>query len=842
MAGYPHKEIDAKWQKHWDETRVFLTSTNRAKPKFYVLDMFPYPSGSGLHVGHPKGYVATDVVARAKRMMGFNVLRVMGWDAFGLPTERQAVREGQHPRDITSRNIATFKRQLHKLGLSYDWTREIATSHPGYYRWTQWIFLQLFEKGLAYQKAAPVNWCPALGTVLANEEVKDGVYIETGDPVERRMMTQWMLRITAYAERLLEGLDGLDWPESIKAKQREWIGRSVGADIRFEVKGSDKKVEVFTTRPDTLFGCTYLVLAPEHELVSCVTTRRQAQVVTDYCRESGERSERERQAQAASDVKTGVFTGTFAVNPVNGEEIPVWIADYVLATHGTGAVFACPAHDERDHAFARQFGLPIREVVAGGRTEEKAFTGEGPHVQSDFLNGLGNAEAIESMVEWLERNQQGRRAVRYRLRDWLFSRQRYWGEPFPLMELEDGTFETVPETELPVELPDLEDYGATKDGRPALARAEDWVNITNKDGKPARRPLHTMPQWAGSCWYYLRFINPRLDTKPWDPDEEKYWMPVDLYVGGAEHAVLHLLYARFWHHVLHDLGLVSTPEPFQRLVNQGMIHHTSYRDERGKHYYQKEVEERNGKWYAKETNATVEPRREKMSKSRYNVVSPDDMCEKYGADALRLYELFMGPIEDANDWDTSGVPGMRRFLERVWRLVWDDRAGRLQDHLVEGPVDNAELERRLHSAIKKVTEAIENLRFNTAISEMMIFVNEAVKSDQISKEWMEQFLKTLCPFAPHIAEELSQKLGHDVGLVDADWPEYDETKLAVDSVTIAVQVDGKLRGTVVVRPETSRDEVLQEARLSPKVMEMLHGRTVRNEIYVPGRLVNFVTS
>jgi leucyl-tRNA synthetase len=774
-------------------------------------------------------------------MMGYNVLRVMGWDAFGLPTERQAVREGRHPREITSRNIATFKRQLHKLGLSYDWTREIATSHPGYYRWTQWIFLQLHEKGLAYQQAAPVNWCPALATVLANEEVKDGVYIETGDPVERRMMTQWMLRITAYAERLLEGLEHLDWPESIKAKQREWIGRSVGADIRFAVKSRSETVEVFTTRPDTIFGCTYLVLAPEHELVSRVTTPDQAQVVTEYCREAGGRSERERQAQAADDIKTGVFTGAYAVNPVNGEEIPIWIADYVLATHGTGAVFACPAHDERDHAFARQFGLPIREVVAGGNTEEQAFTGDGPHLHSDFLNGLRNAEAIDSMVEWLVHHERGRRAVRYRLRDWLFSRQRYWGEPFPLMELEDGTIETIPETQLPVELPDLEDYSATEDGRPALARADDWVRIMDKNGKPALRPIHTMPQWAGSCWYYLRFISPRLETHPWDPDEERYWMPVDLYVGGAEHAVLHLLYARFWHLVLYDLGLVSTPEPFQRLVNQGMIHHTSYRDGRGKYYYREEVEERDNEWRVKETHEAVEARREKMSKSRFNVVSPDDMCGRYGADALRLYELFMGPIEDANDWDTSGVPGMRRFLERIWRLVWDDREDRLRDHLVDGPVDNVAVDRQLHSAIKKVADSVESLRFNTAISEMMIFVNQAVRAELVSKEWMETFLKILCPFAPHIAEELWQKLGHEVGLIDAVWPEYDEAKLAVETVTIAVQVDGKLRGTVVVRSEANQEEAVKEARLSPKVAESLEGRTLRKEIYVPGRLLNFVT-
>jgi leucyl-tRNA synthetase len=670
MRGYPHREIDSKWQEHWDETDAFLTPTDRSKPKFYVLDMFPYPSGAGLHVGHPKGYVATDVVARAKTMMGFNVLRVMGWDSFGLPTERQAVREGRHPREITARNIARFKEQLGKLGLSYDWSREIATSDPRHYRWTQWIFLQLYKKGLAYQTEAPVNWCPALCTVLANEEVKDGRYVETGDPVERRMMKQWMLRITDYAERLLEGLDDLDWPESIKKKQREWIGRSEGADIRFTVKGNGEPIEVFTTRPDTLFGCTYLVLAPEHELVSRVTTSDRARDVEAYREEAMSRSELERQALAVEEEKTGIFTGAYAVNPVNKEDVPIWVADYVLATHGTGAIFACPAHDERDYAFAKQFGLPIREVVAGGRIDEEAFTGDGPHVNSDFLNGLTTKEAIEKILSWLEQHAYGRRSVRYKLRDWLFSRQRYWGEPFPLIELEDGTIEPVPESDLPVLLPDLEDYRATEDGQPALARAEDWVHVTTREGKRARRPLHTMPQWAGSCWYYLRFISPHLETAPWEKAEEAYWMPVDLYVGGAEHAVLHLLYARFWHHVLFDLGWVSTREPFLRLVNQGMIHHTSYRDRKGKYYYHDEVEEREGKRYVKGSDEPVEGRREKMSKSRYNTVNPDAICEEYGADALRLYELFIGPIEDANDWDSAGVAGMRRFLDRLWRLVW----------------------------------------------------------------------------------------------------------------------------------------------------------------------------
>jgi leucyl-tRNA synthetase len=571
MSGFPHREIDARWQAFWAEQQTFATPTDRSRPKYYVLDMFPYPSGAGLHVGHPKGYVATDVVARAKRMMGWNVLRVMGWDSFGLPAERQAVREGKHPREITARNIATFKQQLEKLGLSYDWTRELATSDPRYYKWTQWIFLKLHERGLAYQAEVPVNFCPALGTVLANEEVKDGVYIETGDPVERRSMTQWMLRITEYADRLVEELEGLVWPEGTMRMQRDWIGKSVGAEVRFAVAGDDAVIEVFTTRPDTLFGCTYLVLAPEHPLVERLTSPERRAAVAAYRDEVGRRSERERTAEAAEAPKTGVPIGAAAVNPVNGEEVPIWIADYVLASYGTGAVFACPAHDERDHAFATQHGLPIREVVRGGDVQVAAYTGDGPHVASGFLDGLDVAAAKEKVIAWLEKEAAGRRSVRYRLRDWLFSRQRYWGEPFPIVLAEDGTPRALPESALPVVLPELDDYRPTEDGRPPLARATDWLaTVDPATGRPATRETNTMPQWAGSCWYYLRFLSPTRDDVAWDPAEERYWMPVDLYVGGSEHATLHLLYARFWHKVLHDLGLVSTAEPFQRLVHQGM--------------------------------------------------------------------------------------------------------------------------------------------------------------------------------------------------------------------------------------------------------------------------------
>ncbi len=842
MAGYDHQKIDAKWQDRWERDDTFATPTDRTKPKYYVLDMFPYPSGAGLHVGHPKGYVATDVVARARRMMGYNVLRVMGWDSFGLPAERQAVREGLHPREITSRNIATFKGQLHKLGLSYDWSRELATSHPGYYRWTQWIFLQLYDKGLAYQAEVPVNWCPALGTVLANEEVKDGAYVETGDPVERRMMKQWMLRITEYADSLLDGLDSLDWPEGIKEMQRHWIGRSEGAEIRFPIKGHDETITVFTTRPDTLFGCTYAVLAPEHELVAQLTTEEHRAEVEAYSAEVATRSERDRVTEAADAQKTGVFTGAYVVNPVNGEEVQIWIADYVLASYGTGAVFACPAHDERDYAFAKQFGLPIREVVSGGNIDEAAYTEDGPHVRSEFLDGLNVADAKARIISWLEEHDAGCGTVRYRLRDWLFSRQRYWGEPFPVVETTDGESVPLPEEMLPVELPELDEYKPTEDGRPPLARAVEWVNGATdpRNGKPAKRETNTMPQWAGSCWYYLRFMSPRCETAAWDPDEEKYWAPVDLYVGGAEHATLHLLYARFWHHVLHDLGLVTTREPFQRLFNQGMIHASSFRDAQGRFYYHEEVEERDGKWFVRGKDLEVSTRLEKMSKSRYNVVNPDDMCGEYGADALRLYELFMGPLEDGVEWETSGVAGTRRFLDRVWRLVVDPETDGPSGKVVEEDTGDKGLERALHAAIKKVTLAVESLRFNTAISEMMVFANEATKAEKIPRAWLQAFVRVLNPFAPHLTEEVWERLGCEGSLTYAAWPEYDEAKLQVDTITLAVQVMGKLRGTIEIPAEHTKEEAIAAAKAAESVQKHLAGKTIHREIYVPGRLVNLV--
>ncbi|HBP20039.1 MAG TPA: leucine--tRNA ligase [Planctomycetes bacterium] len=853
---YDHQAVEQRWQAYWEEQDTFATPTDRTKPKYYVLDMFPYPSGAGLHVGHPKGYVATDVVARAKRMLGCNVLRVMGWDSFGLPAERQAVKEGKHPREITERNVATFKGQLRQLGLSYDWARELATSDPTYYRWTQWIFLQLYDHGLAYQAEVPVNWCPALGTVLANEEVHDGVYKETGDPVERRLMKQWMFKIPEYAERLLSGLDDVNWPEGIKKLQRDWIGRSEGADITFGVKGHEAVVQVFTTRPDTLFGCTYVVLAPEHELVDEITTDAQRDAIAAYVDKAGKTSERDRKTQAADAPKTGAFTGAYALNPVNGEEVPIWIADYVIGGYGHGAVFACPAHDERDYAFATTFDLPIKEVVAGGDVSKAAYTGDGEHVNSEFLDGLDIQGAKRKVIDWLEEQGKGTGVVRYALRDWLFSRQRYWGEPFPLVELEDGTIQTLPESELPVLLPELDEYKPTADGQPPLARAEDWVNTT-VDGKPAKRETNTMPQWAGSCWYYLRFISPTDDKHAWDPEEEKYWMPVDLYVGGAEHAVLHLLYARFWHQVLYDRGLVSTPEPFERLFNQGMVHAISYMDEMKKFYYPHEVEERDveadyvmpgsdGKkvvktnWFTKEGDKPIFTKLEKMSKSRCNVANPDDVCEEFGADALRLYELFMGPLEDGATWETDGVRGTKRFLDRVWRLVVDELTDGLSDKLSDAESGDEEVERALHEGIKRMTEGVETLRFNTAISQLMVFVNEATRAESVPRKWVEQFILALSPMAPHICEELWRRLGHEESLAYAEWPSYSEDVLTVATVAIVVQVNGKKKGEVQIAPDASQDDALAAAKAVDKVASAIEGKSIKREIYVPGRLVNIV--
>ena len=845
MSRYEPSVIEPKWQNEWETKKPFKTPTDLAelkkKPKYYVLDMFPYPSGAGLHVGHPEGYTATDVVARLKRQQGFNVLHPMGWDAFGLPAERAAVRDGIHPAVITKRNVDNFRRQIKRLGFSYDWDREVDTSAADYYRWTQWIFLKLYEKGLAYMAEVPVNWCPALGTVLANEEVKDGKYVETGDPVERRLMKQWMLKITAYGDRLLEDLDGLDWPEGIKEMQRNWIGKSEGAEVTFQVQGTNESFIVFTTRPDTLFGATYCTLAPEHALVAKITTPAQKAAVEAYVAEAKNKSELVRKEEAKK--KTGVFTGAHAINPATGKPVPVWIADYVLASYGTGAIMAVPAHDVRDHEFAKTFGLPIIEVVQGGKdVQAEAFVEEGVAVNSGQLDGLKTLEAKKKMTAWLEEKGLGKKRVQYQLRDWLFSRQRYWGEPFPIIHLEDGSIATVPESQLPVELPHVDEYKPTADGRPPLARAGDaWLGVTLPDGRKGVREVNTMPQWAGSCWYYLRYLDAKNGTQAWNPEIEKYWMPVDLYVGGVEHAVLHLLYARFWHKVLFDCGLVSTKEPFQKLFNQGMILAYSYRSESGKYFYPNEIDDREDGAFVKTTGEKVHKQVEKMSKSRFNVVSPDEVIEQHGADAMRLYELFMGPLEQVKPWQMSGVAGVARFLDRVWRLVVNEETGALAGKLTDAAADSEpELNKALHKCIQAVEKDTLALRFNTAISHMMTFANDATGAKTLPKAIARTFMAVLAPYAPHLAEELWNRLGGE-GLVSiAPWPKFDPSLVVENTVTYAVQVLGKLRTEIQAPINATEAEVRALAEADPKMKPWLEGKTVKKFVFVPKRLVNFV--
>ncbi len=839
MAGgiYDHQSIEQKWQQYWLDKKTFKSEVDTSKPKYYVLDMFPYPSGNGLHVGHPEGYTATDIVSRYKRMKGFNVLHPMGWDAFGLPAERHAVRTGEHPALITNKNCDTFRSQIQRLGLSYDWDREINTTDPHYYKWTQWIFSILYERGLAYEVEAPVNWCPALSTVLANEEVKDGKYVETGDPVEKRAMRQWMLKITEYAERLLGDLDELDWPEGIKAMQREWIGRSEGADVTFTVAGSGDTFTVFTTRPDTLFGATYCVLAPEHSLLEKIVTDGQYDAVHSYIDAAGKKSAQDRMRDERE--KTGVFTGAYAVNPVNGKEIPIWTADYVLAEYGYGAIMAVPAHDTRDYEFATKFELPIIEVISGGDVTKEAFTGDGILVNSPLIDGLRVPEAKKKITAWLEEQGIGTGTVNYKLRDWLFSRQRYWGEPFPLIRLEDGTYKAVPQKDLPIILPELDEYKPTEDGQPPLARAKDWVNTTDPDtGKPAQRETNTMPQWGGSCWYFLRFCDPRNDNEAWSKEAESYWMPVDLYIGGAEHAVLHLLYSRFWHKVLYDAGYVSTKEPFQKLFNQGMILAYSYQDDQGKYYYPEQVEHRGDQCFLKGTDTPVSTQIEKMSKSRYNVVNPDDVVREYGADSMRLYEMFMGPLDRDKPWTDEGVQGVHRFLKRVWNLYIQED-GALHARIVDNGGEEA-LQKELHKTIKAVGHDIEHLLFNTAIARMMEFVNATMKAKSVDKAIMEQFLLLLAPFAPHLAEEIWERLGHDGSLAYAPWPEYDEAMLVEDQIEIPIQIMGKVRGRVIVATDADKDTILTAAKAEPHIQKMLEGKQLIKEIYVPGKMVNFV--
>ncbi|MDQ0160902.1 leucine--tRNA ligase [Alkalibacillus salilacus] len=802
---FNHRQIEQKWQRFWEENKTFKTNTDSSKPKFYALDMFPYPSGAGLHVGHPEGYTATDIVSRMKRMQGYEVLHPMGWDAFGLPAEQYAIDTGNDPSVFTQQNIEIFKRQIKSLGFSYDWDREINTTDPDYYKWTQWIFVKLYEQGLAYIDEVPVNWCPALGTVLANEEVIDGVSERGGHPVIRKPMRQWMLKITEYADRLLEDLDELDWPESLKDMQRNWIGKSEGAEITFNIEGSDHQFQAFTTRPDTIFGATYAVFSPEHPLVDDITTTEQREKVDAYIEEVAKKSELERTDLAKE--KTGVFTGAYAINPVSGQQMPIWIADYVLMSYGTGAIMAVPAHDERDYEFAKAFDLPIKEVVSGGNINHEAYVEDGPHVNSEFLNDLYMNEAIEKAIEWLEANGYGKRQTTYRLRDWLFSRQRYWGEPIPIIHWEDGSMSAVNEENLPLELPKTSEIKPSGTGESPLANIQEWVNVTDPEtGMKGRIETNTMPQWAGSCWYYLRYIDPDNDEMLADPEKLKKWLPVDIYIGGAEHAVLHLLYARFWHKVLYDLDVVPTKEPFQKLFNQGMI-----------------LGEGN----------------EKMSKSKGNVINPDDIINSHGADTLRLYEMFMGPLDASVAWSTNGLEGARRFLDRVWRLMADEN-GNLSSNVKDEA--NQELDKVYHETVKNVTEYFEELRFNTAISQMMVFINECYKAEYVPRDYAEGFVKLITPIAPHLGEELWSVLGYDGTITYQSWPTYDEAKLVEDTVEIVLQVMGKVRSKAEVPKDATEDELQEIALNDETIKEWIDGKTVRKVIAVPGKLVNIVAN
>lgn len=800
---FNHKEIEKKWQKYWAKNNTFNTHDEPGKPKFYALDMFPYPSGQGLHVGHPEGYTATDILARMKRAEGYNVLHPMGWDAFGLPAEQYALDTGHDPADFTEKNIATFKRQINSLGFSYDWNREVNTTDPDYYKWTQWIFTKLYEKGLAYEAEVAVNWVPELGTVIANEEVIDGKSERGGYDVVRKPMRQWMLKITAYADRLLEDLEDLDWPESIKDMQRNWIGRSVGAKVTFEVADHSQNFEVFTTRPDTLFGATYAVLAPELPLVKEIMSQEQSEKVLAYIEEAAKKSDLKRTDLAKE--KTGVFTGAYAINPVNGKKIPIWIADYVLASYGTGAIMAVPAHDTRDYEFAKTFDLEIVPVLEGGNVVEEAFTEDGLHINSEFLNGLNKEDAMTKILDWLEEKGVGHKEVSYRLRDWLFSRQRYWGEPIPIIHWEDGTTTTLSEEDLPLRLPKAKDIKPSGTGESPLANITDWVNVVDeKTGKKGRRETNTMPQWAGSSWYYLRYIDPHNKKALADYDKLKRWMPVDIYIGGAEHAVLHLLYARFWHKFLYDLGVVPTKEPFQKLYNQGMI---------------------------------LGGNNEKMSKSRGNVVNPDDVVERYGADTLRLYEMFMGPLDASIPWSENGLEGARKFLDRVWRLIVDEN-GKLRDRITT--FNDDKLTKVYHQTVKKVTEDFENLRFNTGISQLMVFVNEANKVEALPYAYVEGFVQLLAPVAPHLGEELWQILGNEDSISYVPWPTYDESKLVEDEVEVVLQVNGKVRGKIQVPVGLSKEELSAKAQENSQLAPYLADKTIRKVIAIPDKLVNVV--
>lgn len=797
---YNHQEVEKKWQSYWLNNKTFACDTwNFNKPKCYVLDMFPYPSGNGLHVGHPEGYTATDIICRMKRMQGYNVLHPMGWDAFGLPAEQFAITTGNHPAEFTKKNIDHFREQIQSLGFSYDWDREISTTDSSYYKWTQWIFLKLYEKELAYVDEIPVNWCPELGTVLANEEVIDGKSERGGYPVIRKPMRQWVLKITAYAERLLEDLDLCDWPSSTKEMQINWIGKSQGANVIFKIKDTNKEFTVFTTRCDTLFGATYCVMAPEHPYVDEIATPEQKEAIEAYKKACATKSDLER-TELNKD-KTGVFTGAYAINPVNGKEIPIWISDYVLASYGTGAIMAVPAHDTRDWEFAKKFGIDIIPVLEGGDVEKEAYTEDGVHINSGFLDGMDKQTAIDTMIKWLEEHNCGCAKTTYKLRDWLFSRQRYWGEPIPIIHMEDGTTRTVDIDELPLELPETRNFKPSGTGESPLAHCEDWLNV-EIDGVKGKRETNTMPQWAGSCWYYLRYIDPKNNDAIADAELLKHWLPVDLYVGGAEHAVLHLLYARFWHKVLYDCGVVPTKEPFQKLFHQGMI-----------------LGENN----------------EKMSKSRGNVVNPDDIVESHGADALRVYEMFMGPLEAALPWSTTGLDGARRWLDRVWRLYTE------YDKFSE--TNDGKLDKVYHATVKKVTHDIETLNLNTAISQMMIFINECYKANQIYVEYAKGFIKMFACFAPHMGEEIWDKVFGGTGTITYEpWPSYDENMLKEDVIEVIVQVNGKLRGKFTIEVGSDEDTLKQKAMELPAVNAQLEGKTIRKVIVVKGKVVNIVAN
>ena len=819
---YNFTEIEKKWQEYWDKNKTFKTDVwDFSKPKYYALDMFPYPSGQGLHVGHPEGYTATDIMSRMRRMQGYNVLHPMGWDAFGLPAEQYAIKTGNHPAGFTERNIATFKRQLKMLGFSFDWDREISTCNPSFYKWTQWIFKQLYNDGLAKLVEMPVNWCEGLGCVLSNDEVINGKSERGGFPVVRKNMKQWVMDIPKYAEILLNGLDEVDWPESTKEIQRNWIGKSVGAEVIFKVAGSDKSFTVFTTRADTLFGATYCVLSPEHDLVDEITTSDHKKAIEEYKTMASAKSDLER--TELNKEKTGCFTGAYAINPVNGKEIPIWISDYVLSTYGTGAIMAVPAHDERDYAFASKFGIDIVPVLEGGDISKEAFTGDGVHINSDFLNGLGKQEAIDKMIAWLEEKGIGTKKVNYKIREWIFARQRYWGEPIPVVFTENNEIHVLADEDLPLVLPELEDYAPSKTGASPLDKATDWVNTTF-DGKPARRETSTMPGSAGSSWYFLRYIDPHNENEIADPKLLKHWMPVDLYVGGPEHAVGHLLYSRFWNNYLYNKGLAPTKEPFAKLRHQGMILGS------------------NG---------------EKMSKSKGNVINPDDMVKEYGADALRVYEMFMGPIDAAKPWDPNGIDGSKKFLDRVWRLFVE--SGKVQDVGTnlssDGSVNNSStrnsknstnrdayknLEKVYNYTVKKVTNDYENMYYNTAISQMMIFINSASKEDVIPKEYAEGFVKLLNPVAPHITEEIWNRFGHSNTITYEAWPTYDETKLVEDTVEIPVQINGKVRATVSISVDASEDEVKNIVHQNSNIQSQIDGKTVVKEIYVKNKIYNIV--